>query len=51
MSEMYNSIDKWYNSTPQFWNIDRVWNAVGRAITETEYQEITGFAYPAKSGE
>lgn len=33
------------------WNIDRVWNVVGKTtgITEAEYQEITGFVYPAKA--
>ncbi len=31
------------------WSIDRVWNAVGKWITEEEYFEITGFVYPAKS--
>ena len=32
------------------WSIDRVWNVVGKAtgITEQEYEEITGFVYPAK---
>lgn len=34
------------------WSLGRVWNVVGKAtgITEEEYQEITGFAYPAKEG-
>ena len=31
------------------WNIDRVYNAVGRWITEAEYNEITGFVYPNKA--
>ena len=31
------------------WTIDRVWNVVGKAITESEYKEITGYDYPAKS--
>ena len=30
------------------WNIDRVWNVVGKALEEEEY-EITGFVYPSKS--
>lgn len=30
------------------WSIDRVWNVVGKAITEDEYFEITGIEYPAK---
>lgn len=29
------------------WSIQRVFNVVGKAITEQEYQDITGFAYPA----
>lgn len=33
------------------WNIDRVWLAVGRWITEEEYTIITSFVYPAKSAE
>ncbi len=33
----------------RLWSIDRVWNAVGKWITEAEYFEITGFVYPAKS--
>lgn len=34
----------------KLWSITRVWNVVGKAqgITEIEYQEITGFVYPAK---
>ena len=30
------------------WTINRVWNVVGKAITEEEYKEITGFTYPEK---
>lgn len=30
----------------KFWNIRRVWNAVGRWITAEEYKEITGTDYP-----
>ena len=33
------------------WNIDKVWNVVGRWITEAEYEEITGYVYPAKEQE
>ena len=36
---------KYYYGTG-LWSIDRVWNVVGKAITESEYQEITGFVYP-----
>lgn len=28
------------------WNLQRVWNVVGKALTEEEYKEITGFEYP-----
>lgn len=52
MSEWYNNIYAWFNSTPQKWNIDRVWNAVGKGkITAEEYLEITGYIYPAKGPE
>lgn len=30
------------------WNIDRVWNVVGKAITQEDYFEITGFVFPDK---
>ena len=30
------------------WNIDKISNAVGKWITETEYKEITNFTYPNK---
>ncbi len=29
------------------WSLQRVWNVVGKAITEEEYKVITGFEYPA----
>lgn len=48
MSKMYEQIYAWYHSTPQMWNIDRVWNAVGKAITQEDYFEITGFVFPDK---
>ena len=31
------------------WDIQRVWNVVGKVITEEEYQQITGFKYPNMS--
>lgn len=46
MSPMFNTIKHYYDVG--LWNIDRVWNVVGKAITEEEYFEITGFIYPAK---
>lgn len=35
----------------KLWSIDRVFNVVGKpnSIIEAEYQEITGFVYPAKA--
>ena len=44
---MLEKIKSYYDKG--LWNIDRVWNVVGKAITEAEYLEITGFVYPAKS--
>ena len=38
---------KYYYETG-LWSIDRVWNVVGKALTEAEYKEITGFIYPSK---
>ena len=31
------------------WDINRVWNVVGKAIDEDEYYQITGFDYPNKA--
>jgi hypothetical protein len=44
---MFEKIKYYYDNN--LWNIDRVWNVVGKAITEAEYMQITGFTYPAKS--
>ena len=35
----------------KLWSLDRVWNVVGKpnSITQSEYQIITGFVYPAKA--
>lgn len=44
---MYDMVKKYYDTG--LWSIDRVYNVVGKAITEEEYQQITGFVYPAKS--
>ena len=43
---MAEKIKKYYDTG--LWNIDRVWNVVGKAITEDEYFAITGFVYPNK---
>ena len=47
-SKNFEKIKGYYGS--ELWTIGRVWMAVGKAtgITETEYQEITGFVYPEK---
>ncbi|ABR46668.1 hypothetical protein Amet_4341 [Alkaliphilus metalliredigens QYMF] len=44
---MFNRVKEYYETG--LWSIDRVFNVVGKAISEEEYQEITGFLYPAKS--
>ena len=44
---MYEKIKGYYDSG--LWSIDRVWNVVGKAITEDEYFAMTGFVYPIKS--
>jgi hypothetical protein len=44
---VFDKIKYYYEN--QLWSIDRVWNVVGKAITEDEYYQITGFIYPAKS--
>lgn len=43
---MYDKIKYYYDNG--LWSIDRVYNVVGKAITEEEYFEITGFEYPNK---
>jgi len=46
---MFEKIKYYYEKG--LWNIDRVFNVVGKALTEVEYQAITGFIYPAKERE
>ena len=46
---MFEKIKHYYDTG--LWTIERVWNVVGKAITESEYQEITGFVYPEKSAQ
>lgn len=43
---MFDKIRYYYKRG--LWSIDRVYNVVGKAITETEYNQITGFVYPLK---
>lgn len=45
-SKNYEKIKTYYEDGR--WNIDRVFNAVGKWITEEEYKEITGYVYPSK---
>lgn len=44
---MFEKIKGYYDNG--LWSIDRVWNVVGKALTELEYKEITGFEYPNKA--
>lgn len=43
MSKNYEKVKNYYNR--KLWDIDRVISAVGKWITEAEYQEITGQEY------
>ena len=43
---MLNKIKGYYNDG--LWNLQRVWNVVGKALNEEEYKEITGLDYPNK---
>ncbi|MHC1722732.1 MAG: XkdX family protein [Aminipila sp.] len=48
MSEKYPMVKKFYDD--KLWDIDRVKNVVTAPIpwiTKEEYQQITGFVYPA----
>lgn len=44
---MYEKVKNYYDNG--LWDINRVCNVVGKAITEEEYKQITGFVYPNKS--
>lgn len=44
---MFEKVKYYYDNG--LWNIQRVYNVVGKAITKEEYLEITGFVYPAVS--
>ncbi len=41
---MFDMVKDYYDR--KLWSLQRVWNVVGKAITEEEYKEITGFDYP-----
>lgn len=43
---MFEKIKYYYDNG--YWSIDRVFNVVGKALSEEEYKEITGFEYPDK---
>ena len=45
-SKNFQKVKNYYNRG--LWDIDRVYSAVGKWITEAEYKEITGFTYPDK---
>lgn len=45
-SKNYEKVKSYYDRG--LWPIDRIYNAVGKWITEVEYQEITGYTYPNK---
>jgi len=44
---MFEKIKYYYDN--KLWNLQRVWNVVGKTngLTEEEYYQITGFVYPA----
>lgn len=42
-SEKFEKVLNYYNS--RLWDLKRVYNAVGKWITEEEYREITGQIY------
>ena len=42
---MFDKIKYYYDK--QLWDLQRVRNVVGKAISEEEYKEITGLIYPA----
>lgn len=46
---MVDKVRKYYETG--LWSIDRVWNVVGKAITEEDYYDITGYTFPEKGGD
>lgn len=46
MSKNYEKVKRYYDR--KLWDIDKVTAAVGKWITEGEYQEITGQIYQAE---
>lgn len=47
-SKNFEKVKYYYSTQPKLWDINRVWVAVGKWITEAEYYEITGFMYSDK---
>ena len=47
MSKNFEKVKKYYDT--HVWNQARVYNAVGKWITEEEYKEITGEVYNSVS--
>ncbi len=47
MSKNFEKVKKYYDT--KVWNKARVYNAVGKWITEEEYKEITGEDYNSVS--
>lgn len=43
MSKNFNKVKNYYNL--KLWNLPKVQSAVGKWITEDEYEEITGMKY------
>lgn len=46
MSDKFQLVKDYYDKG--LWDVEKVYNAVGRWITEDEYQEITGEYYYRK---
>lgn len=46
VSKNYEKVNNYYQKG--LWGIDKVFNAVGKWITEAEYKKITGYTYPGK---
>lgn len=46
MSKNFEKVKRYYDR--KLWDIEKVTSAVGKWITETEYQEITGEIYKAE---
>lgn len=45
-SKHYRKVEQYYKR--RLWDVEKVWNAVGKWITEEEYETITNLSYPNK---